>query len=169
MDSSPTYPSAGWREIVALPDWGIRRIRAKLDTGALTSVVHASKIELIDDGRLRFEVVIRDGKNRSTRWIEADRVRQSKVKPSTGKVQRRPVVRTRMILGDLEREIELSLACRENMACRMLLGRRALGDLVLVDSSKTYLLSSLSTTPSASESRDHAASKDSKRARESQS
>jgi hypothetical protein len=148
---SDTLPCAGWREIVSLPEWGIRRIRAKLDTGALTSVVHASKIELIDDDRLRFEVVIRDGKNRSTRWIEADRVRHSKVKPSTGKVQRRHVVRTRMVLGELEREIELSLACRENMACRMLLGRRALGELVLVDSSQTYLLSSLNVAPASSE------------------
>lgn len=130
---------AGWRELVALPDWGIRRIRAKLDTGARTSAIHVSEILELADGRLRFEVVVRERPTLKTRWIEARPVRESRVKPVPGKVQERPVVRTRMVLADIEREIEIGLVCRRGMLCRMLLGRTALEGLA-VDGSRKYLL-----------------------------
>lgn len=130
---------AGWREFVALPDWGIRRIRAKLDTGARTSAIHVSEIQELEGDRLRFEVVVREQPTLKTAWIEAECVRESLVKPQPGKVQARPVVRTRMVLADVEREIEVGLVCRKGMLCRMLLGRTALENFA-VDASSKYVL-----------------------------
>lgn len=122
----------GWREWVSAPEWGIDRLRAKIDTGARTSAIHVSSIEDLEGGRLRFDVVRRERPRRRTVTVEADHVREARVRPSTGRTQRRPVVRTLIRIGDWEREIELSLVCREGMLCRMLLGRRAL-DGLLVD------------------------------------
>lgn len=130
----------GWREQIALPDWGIKRVRAKIDTGARTSAIHVAQIEEQDNGHIRFEVVVRERPSRKTVWIDAERVvRESSVKPSSGDLQQRPVVKTRIILGGVERKIELSLVCRQGMLCRMLIGRTALEGAFLVDSSGKYL------------------------------
>ncbi len=129
----------GWREWVGMPEWGITRVRAKIDTGARTSAIHVSSIEELEGGRLRFEVVRRERPERRTVTIEADHVREARVRPSTGEAQRRPVVRTLVRIGEWEREIEMGLVCREGMLCRMLLGRRALRGL-LVDPTKKDLL-----------------------------
>ena len=130
----------GWREHVAIPAWGIRRISAKIDTGARTSAVHVGEIEEIGDGRIRFEVVFREKPVHRARWVEADLVRESSVKPSSGESQQRPVVRTMVRIGEIEREIEISLVCRQGMRCRMLVGRTALADVFAVDPSKKYLV-----------------------------
>lgn len=142
---SPNLALAGWREDVALPAWGIRRIRAKLDTGARTSAIHVAKIKELDEGRLRFQVVTREGSTRKTKWVEATRDRDAAIKPSSGDLQERPVVRTVMRLGEIEREIEISLVCRAGMLCRMLLGRTALAEVAAVDPSRKFLLTRRST------------------------
>ncbi|MFI4898198.1 MAG: ATP-dependent zinc protease [Phycisphaerales bacterium JB059] len=129
----------GRREWVELPEWGIARLRAKVDTGARTSAIHVSSIEDLEGGRLRFEVVRREKPHRRTVIVEADHVREARVRPSTGRTQRRPVVRTVGRIGSWEREIEMTLVCREGMLCRMLLGRRALTGL-LVDPSRKDVL-----------------------------
>jgi len=135
--------TVGWRERVALPDWGIRSIKAKIDTGARTSAIDVAQIEELEDGRIRFEVVTRLTPERRTRWVEATPVRTSSVKPSHGELQQRYVCLTRVVMGGIEREIEISLVCRRAMLCRMLLGRTALEGVVLVDPSRMYVL----TTP----------------------
>ncbi len=129
----------GRREWVALPEWGIPRLRAKIDTGARTSAIHVSSIEYLEDGRLRFEVVRRERPHRRSVTVEADHAREARVRPSSGKTQHRPVVRTVVQIGAWEREIELSLVCREGMLCRMLLGRRALNGLLVDPSAKDVL------------------------------
>jgi hypothetical protein len=129
----------GWREQIALPDWGISRIRAKIDTGARTSAIDVATIEHLDDGRVRFEVVRRQRPDRRTKWIVAEPVRSTVIKPSSGHRQERVVCRTRMRLGAIEHEIEVSLVCRKSMLCRMLVGRSALADFFCVDPSRKYL------------------------------
>jgi len=69
-------------------------------------------------------------------------VRVSRVRPSHGTPQERLVCRTTIRVGALEREIELSLVCREGMLCRMLLGRTAIAGVALVDPGARHLLSS---------------------------
>lgn len=137
----------GWRERVALPEWRIRGVRAKIDTGARTSAIHVGDIEKLPENRIRFEIVLREHPERRTKWVEADLVRESVVKPSSGKAQVRPVVRTTLLIGPLELEAEVGLVCRQGMLCRMLVGRRAIEGLALVDPSGRNLLSSSNTHP----------------------
>jgi hypothetical protein len=117
----------------------VKRIKAKIDTGARTSAVHVAHIDELDDDRIRFEVVTRDKPERRSVWVESEVVRWANVKPSSGESQRRPVVNTIMRLGEIEREIEVSLVCREGMLCRMLVGRTALAGSFRVDPSRTRL------------------------------
>ena len=148
MPQPPQPTTIGWRERVALPDWGIKRIRAKIDTGARTSAIHCAEIQELPDGKVRFEVVIREHPKRRTKWVEADLARESTVKPSTGESQTRLVCRTRMVIGPAEHEIEIGLVCRQGMLCRMLLGRTAIPPGFLIDASRKYLLNP-PTTPIA--------------------
>jgi hypothetical protein len=136
-DSPPLV--VGWREYVDLPEWGIKHVRAKIDTGARTSAIHVAAIEELGEDRVRFEVVVRERPERRTRWVEADLVRQSVVKPSSGERQERPVVRTRIRIGGREHEAELSLVCRAGMLCRMLVGRTALEGAFVVDPGRTHV------------------------------
>jgi hypothetical protein len=131
----------GWREMVSLPEWGIKRLKAKIDTGARTSAIHVGDLEELPNGRVRFEVVVREKPNRRTTFVEATPVRHSIVKPSHGVKQQRYVFRTRLVLGTIERDIELSLTSRKGMLCRMLVGRQALPSHVMVQPSRRYLLS----------------------------
>jgi len=124
-------PVIGWREWVAMPEWGIGRVRAKVDTGARTSAIHVSSIERLEGGRLRFEVVTRERPRRRAVTVEADHVREARVRASSGRAEVRPVVRTVVRIGGWEREIEMGLVCREGMLCRMLRGRRALRGLLV--------------------------------------
>ncbi|MBZ0173414.1 MAG: ATP-dependent zinc protease [Phycisphaerales bacterium] len=139
MDAHEPLPVIGWRERIDLPEWGLKRVRAKIDTGARTSAIDVARIEDLPDGRIRFEVVARNGSTRRTKWIEATPVRTSVVKPSHGETQERCVCLTTIRIGDLEREIEIGLVCRKHMLCRMLIGRRAMAGLAVVDPSRKYL------------------------------
>jgi len=137
----------GWRERVDLPEWGIRGLRAKIDTGARTSAVDVARFEHLDDGDIRFEIVIRLKPERRTKWVRASPIRTSVVKPSHGETQERPVCLTRVRIGAHEYDIELGLVCRKNMLCRMLIGREALKDRFVVDVSGKYLLSERARNP----------------------
>lgn len=130
----------GWREYIDLPEWGVMRIRAKIDTGARTSAIHVEDLEELPDGRMRFEVIVSE-KPLKTVTVEARPVRRSTVKPSSGQRQRRFVFRTTMVMGPVEHEIELSLVSRENMLNRILVGRKALPSHVLVNPNRTYRVS----------------------------
>lgn len=134
-------PLIGCRERVALPEWGIENLHAKIDTGARTSAIDVAVIEHLSDGRVRFEVVRRHRPTRETKWVEADPVRTTVVKPSSGERQERVVCRTMLRIGPFEQEVELSLVCRAGMLCRMLIGRAALAEVFWVDPSRRYLLS----------------------------
>lgn len=142
MERDQELPIVGWRERVDLPEWGMRRVRAKIDTGARTSAIDVAQIEELPGGRIRFEVVSRVRPERRTRWVEATPVRVSTVKPSHGEAQQRYVCVTRVRVGEIEREIEISLVCRQGMLCRMLLGRTAVDGVALVNPGKKYLLTS---------------------------
>lgn len=130
------YLIIGWNEYVDLPDWGVRRLRAKVDTGARTSALHVEDIEEMPRGRVRFDVIL-DRKKRHRRIQVESRVhRRGRVRSSTGHYTTRFFVKTRLRLGPSEREIEISLVDREKMLHRMLLGRSALEGLYLVDVSR---------------------------------
>ncbi|MEM8738943.1 MAG: RimK/LysX family protein [Planctomycetota bacterium] len=131
--------TVGWKERVGLPGWGVRGLKAKIDTGARTSSIHVAELELRGDDTVRFEVVVREKPVRKTVWVEAPLVRHTVVKPSSGQRQERPVVATTLSLGGRRFPIEATLVCRKGMLCRMLVGRTALAGRFAVDPSATYL------------------------------
>jgi hypothetical protein len=117
-----------------LPEWGVKRVLAKVDTGARTSALHVDRIARLPGGRVRFEVVLSRKNPARCVPVEADLVRVTRVRSSTGHRQERYVVATSIRIGKWKRRVELSLVRREHMICRMLLGRSALsGFLVDVD------------------------------------
>lgn len=136
----PKVVTLGWRERVSFPDWEVGRLLAKVDTGAKVSSLDVANLEHVSRNRVRFEIVVDDKRGITSHRIEAELVRKASIKPSTGVVQRRIVVRTTVRIGKLRRTIELSLHRRRGMLCRMLLGRTALKHC-LVNPSETFLVS----------------------------
>jgi len=132
-------PVIGWVEHVDLPDWSIVRLRAKSDTGARSSALHVDNIELLSRNWVRFEVIVSLDRRSQRVPVETRVIRRSRVRSSSGHFTRRLFVRTRVRVGGVEREIELSLVDREKMIHRMLLGRSALEGM-LVDARHRYLL-----------------------------
>ncbi len=130
----------GWREYVDLPQWGITGLKAKVDTGARTSAIDVADIEPVGEDKVRFHVVLHRHERQLRQAVEAVLVRRSKVRSSLGEHGSRLVVETLIRLGEYERRIELSLVCRKNLICRMLLGRSALAGQFAVDPDRTYLL-----------------------------
>jgi len=129
----------GWTEYVALPDWGIPAVRAKMDTGARSSALHVEEIEPVSHGRIAFDVVLdRRRSHRRTR-VTARVRRRARVRSSNGHYEMRLFVATRLRLGPIEREVEFSLVDRSHMIHRVLLGRTAL-EHVFVDVSHRHLL-----------------------------
>jgi len=131
----------GVAERIELPDWGVEQLRVKIDTGARTSALHVDDVERLPGNRVRFTVVL-DRKRAHRRVpVEAKIARIARVRSSSGRAQERIFVATTMKLGGVEKEIEISLASREPMIFRMLLGRSALHHDFLVDPSHRYLQS----------------------------
>jgi hypothetical protein len=138
MPSSPKIV-VGWRESVALPDWKIPTLRAKIDTGAKTSALDVDQIELLPGRKIRFDVVLSNQHRRRRKWITAAIARTTKIRSSNGERETRYVVETSLELGGLTRLAEFTLVRRENMLCRMLIGRTALSPHYMVDAGRTYL------------------------------
>lgn len=123
----------GWTEFVDLPDWGVKKLRAKVDTGARTSALHVENIEELPRGYLRFDVVLHRKKRDRRIHVKAKITRHGSVRSSTGHQSRRYFVETTLRLGPVERKVEISLVDREKMIHRMLLGREALRGPFLID------------------------------------
>ncbi len=134
-----SLPPLGWREWVALPDLGIPLIKAKIDTGARTSAIHAVRIERPSPKRVRFAVRPMQ-KSTEEIWCEADWVEDRWVSDSGGHRELRPVILTPLVLGPHRWKIEVTLTARDNMLFRMLLGRTALEDRYMVDPAASFLM-----------------------------
>lgn len=132
----------GWREWLNLPELGIRQIKAKIDTGARSSALHAFHIQqLQDNGKkiIRFEVHPYQRNSHHTVTAEAELLEWREVRNSGGVAQVRPVIQTKVELGGQQWLIELTLTNRDVMGFRMLLGREAIRKRFLVDSGRSYL------------------------------
>ncbi len=132
----------GWREWVRLPELvPDDAIKAKIDTGARTSAIHAWDIEHIDrDGEawVRFSLHPRQRDDEHVVTAEARLVEEREVRSSNGDVENRCVVTTTLVLGDEQWPIELTLTKRDQMGFRMLLGRTAMAKRLRVDPGVSY-------------------------------
>jgi hypothetical protein len=132
----------GLREWINLPELGMVGLRAKIDTGASTSCLHASDIQPFRrDGEdwVRFTAHLGTLVQRRHR-CEAPLVTVKNIKSSTGHVQSRYVIRTRLALGDRLWPVEFTLTCRKTMRYRVLLGSKALIDgQLVVNPALTYV------------------------------
>lgn len=123
----------GWAEPVDLPHWGINGLDAKIDTGARTSALHVENLRPVGRDRVAFDVITGRRRTRRAHHVEARVEKWAVVRSSTGDEMERPFIRTRIRLGMVEKEIEISLVSRESMLFRMLIGRKALEEDFLVD------------------------------------
>jgi len=131
----------GWSEYVDLPEWGITTLKAKTDTGARTSALHVENLCRLSDGRLRFEVIHGTRKAPQKTEVTAHPTKWARVRSSNGHYAHRYFITTRLRVGPVERDIEISLVSRERMLFRMLLGRKALDKVFLVDPGRRTVLS----------------------------
>lgn len=136
-----SLPVIGWREWVALPELGISKVKAKIDTGARSSSLHAFDLHTFEkDGQsfVRFKVHPLQRSTKETIEVEAPVLEFRKVRSSSGHARSRPVIVTNVEVLGQSWPIELTLANRDEMGFRMLLGREAVRGRTLVDSQTSY-------------------------------
>lgn len=133
----------GWREWVGLPQLGLPSIKAKVDTGARTSTLHAFEVKpFVENGSHKVEFKIHPQQKNTERVIVcfADIVDQRPVTDSGGHREQRWVISTPLSIGPYTWPIEITLTSRNSMMFRMLLGRTAMRGLAVVNPAKSYLL-----------------------------
>ncbi|MDN2480473.1 ATP-dependent zinc protease [Vibrio astriarenae] len=137
----------GWREYLSLPQLGIEKIKAKVDTGARTSCIHAFKVETFDkqqDGKnqqwVRFWVHPNQHDEQTEIVCESKVIDERLVRDSGGHETMRWVIETELKIGKQSWPIEVTLTNRDNMAFRMLLGRTAMENRILVDPTESFLV-----------------------------
>lgn len=132
----------GWREWVSMPEFGVTEIKAKVDTGADNSSLHAFNLERFQqDGveMVRFEIHPRQRKRKPSIECVAPVALERKVKNPGGRSELRPVIRTTLIIAGQEVEALVNLTTRDEMTFRMLLGRRTVRKHFVVDPGRSYV------------------------------
>lgn len=133
----------GWREWVDLPELGLFDIKAKVDTGARTSALHAFDVEpFTEDGRdrVRFAMHPLHRRDDKVQVCEADIVDERVVTNSGGQREPRYVIETLLDFAGARWPIEMTLTARDDMMFRMLLGRTAMKGRLVVDPEQSYLM-----------------------------
>ena len=131
----------GWCELIDLPGLGVKNLHAKVDTGAGTSSLHATRIKPFEkDGQTYVQFTIPMGTGIADYHCEARVYGRRRIKSSNGVMQTRYVIETVMKLGPLEWLGHMTLANRQSMIFPVLIGRRALKRGFLVNSAKRWML-----------------------------
>ena len=137
----------GWEEWVALPELGLPAIKAKIDTGARTSALHAHDIEVFGPAskpKVRFNVHPVAGNEDITITCSAPIIDRREVTSSNGEAELRYVISTKMDVAGQSWPIDVTLTNRAGMTSRMLLGRQALTDHITISPTEKRLQPDLS-------------------------
>lgn len=143
MNTESELLTLGWREWVKLPDLGIEQIKAKVDTGARTSALHAFDLRrLSENGQNRVEFQIHPIQKDLDTVVtcQADIIDTRIVTDSGGHKEERYVIETTLAIGDHTWPIEVTLTARDDMLFRMLLGRTAIKHRAQVNPARSYLI-----------------------------
>jgi hypothetical protein len=148
MFPEPTRPGQdplwiGWKEYLDFPEWQIRRVRVKVDTGARTSALDVLDYEVrdTDSGAVAFLRLALSRKHpERVVTVQAPVIGMVCVRNTGGQDECRPVIEPVVRLGWVEKRIRLTLTNRSHMRYRMILGRQALLGTFVVDVSRKYLL-----------------------------
>ena len=133
----------GWREWIGFPELGVDRIKAKVDTGARTSVIHAYRVRKIDDAdepRVEFYLHPVQHQRQPEVYCKARIFDERVVTSSNGKRETRFTIITPMQLGKDIWPVELTLSDRDQMGFRVLAGRSAVRGRYIVDPGASFLL-----------------------------
>jgi hypothetical protein len=133
----------GWKEYVEFPEWGIRRVKAKIDTGARTSALDVAGYELrqAKDGSLvvKLRLALTRKRPERVRVVKVPVLRLVTVRSSCGLPEQRPLIETTMRLGSVTKRVRLTVADRSRMRFPMILGRTALEGDFVVNVGQKYL------------------------------
>lgn len=132
----------GWREYVSLPDLGVARIAAKIDSGARTSCLHAVNIEEFEKEDGLYVRFVTHPKRRNMKYevvCEAKVHEKRVVKSSNGQQTQRYVIITDVQMGAYRWPVEMTLTSRKRMTYRMLFGRTSMGVNFLINPTESYL------------------------------
>jgi hypothetical protein len=125
----------GWIEEVVIGDQGLH-LEAKLDTGADTSSIDASRIRRLrrkSSGERFVEFMVVDPESGDEFWFKEPLVRLARIKQHSGSVQERPVVELDICIGSVARRVQFTLVSREHFDYPVLLGREAMEGVIIVD------------------------------------
>ena len=134
----------GWKEYVHFPEWGIRPIKVKIDTGARTSALDVVSYELHQaDGQglvaeLRLALDHRHPQRLTV--VQAPVLRMVVVSKSSAMREQRPLIEATVRLGPVTKRVRMTITNRSGMRFRMILGRKALEGDFVVDVSRKYLM-----------------------------
>lgn len=138
----------GWKEWCALPDLYLPAIKAKIDTGAKTSTLHATNIRVLQQEGVDYVEFLADPVQHMPnikRRCVARLADQRYIMNSTGHREKRCVIKTQLVLGSLAWEVEVTLTDRELLSYRMLIGRDAIRGHVMINPAKTHCQGRLSS------------------------
>jgi hypothetical protein len=144
MATIPGPVTIGWKEYVDFPDWRLKHVRAKVDTGACTSALDVLGYEVVEVPGVglvaRMRIALYRRRPERMHDIEVPVVRMVVVRNSGGYREQRPVIEAVVQIGPVIKRIEVTLTRRLEMRFPMLLGRQALAESFVVDAGHTYLL-----------------------------
>lgn len=131
----------GWRENAALPDLKIKQVIAKIDTGANIATIDAADIKFVTRKDVKYVKFTVKKRNNTVRKTSAPLAGFKRIRSSNGDVERRPYIKTDILMDGITKNIELTLTDRGPMDYTMLIGRKALGRRWMVNPSISFLTS----------------------------